>query len=192
MAEIGMAVKRKRKRLRSKGVEDKALVDSEEVQELLNREVPAGEREYMNELQHMFKTLRRLIRKMERNMLLAEMPSGKDSYALSTMYSQQREIIADMRTLTDMSQQAQLLVDSVLRPMGNQLVQYTTDVFYQARKLVQETSNPKHTQRALDELGSLFKQLGIGMQASVEEAAQKTHESIAGPEDKFEKKRRRK
>lgn len=46
--------------------------------------------------------------------MLMEKPNSRDVYALFTLYSQQREVIADIRTMSDLSEQANMLNELML------------------------------------------------------------------------------
>lgn len=100
------------------------------------------------------------------NLQLKENLTSRDVYALSTLMSQQREVIADLRTLTDMSQQVGMVYDQAVTPFVSDITQTITDVYYQLRKLLTETSIPKHTQFALGHLDELIKQVGMSLQSS--------------------------
>lgn len=120
----------------------------------------------------------RLIRRM--NDQLKEQLSSRDIYALSTLMSQQREVIADLRTIVDMSEQVTMVERQVLIPFVSDATQLLTDVYFQLRKLLAETTIPKQTQFSLRKLDELVQQFGMGMQASHESSKEKLYQILLG------------
>jgi len=157
----------------------KADVPTEE--ELL-ADIPAvtttQEQEHLEEYLHMFRKLRRLIRKAERDCLESNNPRGY--YAVCTLYSAQREVIADIRAISDASGQVKYLDDHVLQPLTRSVGQNLLDVYYQVRKLIIETSNPKDTQFAISKHEELIKEQGRFLQASYQEYLIKTSKYLLG------------
>lgn len=166
------AAKRKAARL-------KADVPTED--ELL-AEIPAvtttQEQEHLEEYLHMFRKLRRLIRKAERDCLESNNPRGY--YAVCTLYSAQREVIADIRAISDASGQVKYLDAHVLQPLTRTIGQNLLDVYYQVRKLIIETSNPKDTQFAISKHEELIKEQGRFLQSSYQEYLTKTSKYLLG------------
>lgn len=153
----------------------KSLVALDEEIEVLEAPVTAGsEASYLTEYERMLQYNSKLIQRF--NEQLRENLTSRDVYALSTLMSQQREVIADLRTLTDMSQQVGLIFDQSVTPFVSDQAQLITDVYYQLRRLLTETTETKHTQFALGKLDELTKQLGLGLQQN----HQKLRTSIEG------------
>ena len=123
-----------------------------------------AEAEFKNEYVRMLKYNSLLIRRM--NTQLQGTLSSRDIYALSTLMSQQREVINDLRTITDMSGQVDMLYQQSVTPFMSDMTQLITDVYYQLRKLLMETTKPKETQFALSHLDELIKQIGLGLQTN--------------------------
>ena len=119
--------------------------------------IPAsdGEAEYLKEYLYMFRRLKKLIRKAEKQ--CQKSGASRDYYALSTLLSQQREVIADLRTITDMSGQVQLILDQVLMPLVKNIGQNILDIYYQKRKLMMETCKPNEVKFAMSKLEELTK-----------------------------------
>ena len=170
-SKIG-AAKRKAARLKS-GIPTEA--------ELL-AELPAvtttQEQEHLDEYLHMFRKLRRLIRKAEKDCMESNNPRGY--YAVCTLYSAQREVIADIRAVSDSSGQVKYLDDHVLQPLTRTIGQNLLDVYYQVRKLIIETSNPKDTQFAIAKHEELIKEQGRFLQSSYQEYLSKTSKYLLG------------
>jgi len=163
--------------------------------EVVTQNAKPGEREYVDEFVWMFKRIGRLIRATEKRALKSG--HSKDIYALSTLISQQREIIADIRTLADLSGQIQMVVEIVLRPMISAIGQNSLDCFYQQRALLANTVDAKKATFALDELGKITTEHGkfLQMQYAVAVAAVErvfSGEEIVPEGEKPKKKRKKK
>jgi len=105
---------------------------------------------FLSEYEKMLRYNAGLIRRFHEQ-LQGELTS-RDVYALSTLMSQQREVIADLRTLTDMSKQVGMIYDQSLTPFVSEVTQLVTDVYYQLRKLIMESTKPNDTPFALSQL----------------------------------------
>lgn len=152
-------------------------------EDLIDRaESLAGDQEYLQEYLYMYKSLKRLIRNAKRDALSEG--SGRAYYALCTLLSQQREVIADIRTLTDMSGQVDQLVRDVLQPFSQAMGQAILGSFYQLRALAKETTNPKDTKFAMAKIEEITKEITRALQHSYEVASSNTHTILVGPERK--------
>lgn len=161
----------------------------------IRRSVRPGEREYLEEYVWMFNRIGRLIRATENRALKSG--QSRDIYALSTLISQQREIIADIRTLADTSGQSDALKTAVLRPLVSDVAQNLLDSYYQLRRLIVETVKPKETQFALAKLEEIVKDMSKFLQVKYHEASEKsvrvlTGEEIAQSDDKPKKRKKKK
>lgn len=146
---------------------EKLEVDSKKLERTAREiDIQPGNAEavFKAEYDRMLRYNSRLIRRF--NEQLKHSLTSRDVYALSTLMSQQREVINDLRTITDMSQQVGMVYDQAITPFMSDTTQLVTDVYYQLRKLIIETSKPKDTQFALSQLDELIKQIGLGLQTS--------------------------
>lgn len=76
-----------------------------------------NERDFQEEYNRIFTTLGNLCRKLELNMNDKDSKiSSRDVYALMTMYSQMRETIADLRSITDVNTQSEILINEIFLP----------------------------------------------------------------------------
>lgn len=161
-------VKKKKKKRTVEGAQKKIARTkdkiSQELAEIEQMPVNPGEKEYVAEYLLMFSKLQRIARKMEKQCL--EKPNPRDLYALSTLYSQQREVIADIRAVTDLSGQVEMLIDGVLQPMVKSVGQNLLDSYYQMRKLISEIAKPEEKKFALGKLDELVKDQGMFLQQS--------------------------
>lgn len=142
----------------------------------------APEQEYLQEYLYMYRSLKQLARQAKRSAL--ESGSGRNYYAYCTLLSQQREVIADIRTMIDMSGQVDLIVNDVLQPMTQSIGQALLNMFYQLRALVKETTNPKETQFANRQIEALLKDVSKALQGAHNIAAANTHNILVGKDGK--------
>ena len=160
-----------------------------ELKELKSKATSAAEQEYLEEYLRLFVTNRRIIRMFEKKLL--ENPMSRDVYALMTLYSQQREIINDIRMISDLGGQVELIHAHVLRPYTSNLIQSVTDCYYQLRTLISQTCK-KDTQFALDQLTDLIKQLSLAINGGQSSAIEELNRIMLGggaPEKPKRKKR---
>jgi DNA-directed RNA polymerase len=141
--------------------------------------------EYDRMLRYNSRIIQRLNTQMEKNL------SSRDVYALSTIMSQQREVINDLRAIADLSQQVELIYNQAVNPFISDITQLTTDIYYQLRKLITETSKPKETQFALSQLDELIKHFGTGLHSSHGSLRDSIGSILLGPKEKPSRKRLR-
>lgn len=152
-------------------------IDIEEIA----RNVHPGEREVLEEYVWLFNKVGRLIRRTEKRALKSG--QSRDIYALSTLISQQREIIADIRTLSDMSGQIEMFKHQVLQPMSSSLAQNLLDSYYQLRRLIMEVVKPKETQFALGKLEAIVKEMSKFLQVQYQESSGRVDQLLSGEVD---------
>lgn len=136
------------------------------------------EKEQLDEYLHMFRKLAKLIRKAEKQCMKSG--QSRDYYALCTLMSQQREVIADIRSVSDMSGQVNQLDANMLQPMARSIGQNMLDGFYQIRKLIMECSRPEETQFALSKLNEITQEQGKFLQSQYENANGKIQQIMLG------------
>lgn len=181
---VDKKLRKARKELSSEE-QDKVVAEAEK---LLSKVSPTDQ-DNLEEYIHMFQKLRLLIRKYED--MLMEKPNSRDVYALSTLYSQQREVIADIRTMSDLSAQAQTLVEDMLSPFSRNMVQGIADMYFAIRKLLIETVPKENVQFTLSHLDTLTKDMGRAVDVHRSAAAKKINDILLGPSE-FESKPKRK
>lgn len=163
----------------------------------LNREVDSlnlegnggPEAVFKKQYETMLRYNARLIRRL--NTQLDGSLTSRDIYALSTLMSQQREVIADLRSISDLSGQVELLQRHVMGPLIGETAQHLTDLYYQLRRLLAEVSEKKHTQFALNQVDELVRQVGLGLKKTHSDATQKIAEIMLGPVEKPKAKRKK-
>jgi len=145
---------------------------------LLTKESTTSEQRFASEYRKMLKYNSLLITRL--NEQLKGSLSSRDIYALSTLMSQQREVINDLRSVADLSQQVNMLYERSTNPFIGDVTQLVTDVYYQLRRLITETAKPKETQFALAQLDDLVKQLGMGIQTAHGVLRQSISDTLVG------------
>lgn len=136
------------------------------------------EQAYMKEYLRMFKALKLMCRKSEAACLKSG--QSRDYYAFCTLLSQQREVIADIRSISDLSQQVSILDENVLQPMIRGIGQNILDSFYKLRKLITETSEAKQTQFALAQQQELMRDQSLLLQKHYVKAVEQMTEALTG------------
>lgn len=165
--------------------------------EELARNVKPGERDYLAEYVWLFNSVGRLIRKTEEaaNRTL----QSKDIYALSTLISQQREIIADIRTLADDNDVANNIRMMILRPQHNNLAQAVLGVFYQLQAMLSQVVIPDKAQYAQSKLEEIVREFSREMKNQYDKASEnldrvasgETNLAAAAEEPKKKKKKKK-
>jgi hypothetical protein len=151
---------------------------------------PNAEQEHLREYIYIYKSLKKLVRKSKMQALKSG--QSRDYYSYCTLVSQQREVIADIRTIADLSGQVQMLIEQALQPMASQLGQVIVNSFYQQRKLITETVKEKEVQFALKKLDEITGDTSKALQMYYEQAAMRINEILVGvPEETKPKKKRK-
>ena len=177
------------KRAQRKKVDDSEL--EQELAEALEKSASPTESDYLNEYLAMFRKLRRIRRELERQLLEEKTP--RLVYALSTIYSQQREVIADIRTITDLGQQVELLEVGVYIPARSRLTQSLSDAYYALSNLVTTYCDKKNQQQALQDLKQLMLDMSTAVDVTFNGISEKTQQTLLEPnEPQVQKKKRKK
>ena len=103
------------------------------------------EKEFLEEYEHIYETQSTIIRRLEERLTDRNSSiSSRDIYALSAMYSQMRETIADMRSIKDMNAQAEALAievfDPAMKAAGESLVAVYFKITTMLRQHVKDVS----------------------------------------------------
>lgn len=135
---------------KARRMKDKMPSDQEVLDAIPTLAPDSQEKKHLDEYLHMFHRLQKLIRKCEKQCLEpGKRADQRDLYALCTLYSQQREVIADIRSVSDMSSQVATMESTVVRPMISTIGQNVLDTMFQIKKIIMECSAPEKTQAAL-------------------------------------------
>lgn len=166
--------KSKLERRKNRLNEELEALDLEE----LARNVKPGERDYLTEFVWMFNSVGRLIRKTEAR--ITESGNSRDVYALSTLISQQREIIADIRTLADDSDIANNIRLMILQPQHNALAQALLNVFYQLQALIGQTVPKDKAEFAQSKLEEVVRDFTLEMKSQYDKASENVDRVASG------------
>lgn len=170
-------LEKKKKRTAEKlGALNSELPGIEKHLKVLEERAAPGEKDYLREYTWMFRRTSKLIRTLEKR--ARHKPQSRDIYALSTLISQQREIIADIRILADFSGQFDGIRTQVLRPLIESVGQNALDVYYQHRKLIMETCKPSETKFALEKLNELLKEQSRYFQTQYQNAVEAVNSAL--------------
>lgn len=172
-SSLGKA-KKKAKRLREEIPSEEALLE-----QLPQLAPDSQEKIHLDEYLHMFRRLQRLVRKAEKT-CLAENSNSREYYALCALYSQQREVIADIRSVSDMSGQVATLESSVIRPAISSIGQNVLDSMFQIKKVIMECSSPDKTQAALLAIEQITSEQGKFLQHQYGLAVDKVSSILLG------------
>jgi hypothetical protein len=123
---------------------------------------PDQEKECLDEYLHMFKTLQDMVRVGEQKYL--ESKATREVYALMTMYSQLREVIADIRSVTDMSSHAENIIQSIVQPAISSIAQAMVDAFYHVRILVRSIAKDEEVQYGVKKIDDIMRDQGLMLQ----------------------------
>lgn len=143
--------KRKKVLVEEKPATSKALAKMEKRKrivegELLNLQHVKGD-QYDAQYSSMFDNLRSITATFESRM--AENPSSRDVYALSTLYSQMREVIADIRSSKDVEAQILALESQAYSAFLKLVGQTYVDLFFKLQKEIRSTVKDQDTQDQL-------------------------------------------
>ena len=103
--------------------------------------------EFDSQYREMFENLQTIIGLFEDKML--DNPNGRDVYALSTLYSQMREVIADIRSAKDVSQQILELENRAYGSFLTLVGQSFVHLFYQMHTNIKATVKSRDQQEQL-------------------------------------------
>lgn len=80
----------------------------------------------------MFRRLKKIMRKVESKAINSE--SATDIYALMALYNQMREVIADIRSMIDLTQNTQRIIDNILYPLVRDISNNYVDAIFMIKK----------------------------------------------------------
>lgn len=163
---------------KAKSVRTKVVnVEVEDLDRIIaNKQSNSQDVEFYDEYRHMFLQLKKNIRVFEKELRFNK--STRNVYALISMYSQQREIMADVRAITDHTENISRIMTSLIQPLFSNITQSNLDIFYHIRKLVIETSKDDQTQYALKRLEDLMREQARYLQDKYETAGERLTDII--------------
>jgi hypothetical protein len=140
------------------------------------------EHEFLQEYEHIYETQSTIIRRLEARLTDENSNiSSKDIYALSTMYSQMRETIADMRSIKDMNAQAEALALNVFDPAMKAAGESLVNVYFKLNTLLrQHVKDATLIEIVLDKLKQDIAVEGGSLQSQLTLSRGKILEVLAG------------
>ena len=146
-----------------------ALIDEFEQHqaELLDKlpDVMQDEIQHVNEYGHMFKTLSRMARIAEKKYL--ETNQSKDMYAALKAYAEMREIIADMKAMSDFSQFSEMIKDQIVKPLAHSSAAAIVEYHKEVMSYLQTTLEPSVVILVKEKLSNYAREAGVKIQESV-------------------------
>ena len=119
----------------------------------------------------MFRKLRRLMRVTEKRTLKSD--KAADVYALMALYNQMREVIADLRSMIDLSQNTQRIIDQVLYPLTRDISNSYVDSIFKTMKVLRANVEGEKYGELKSELDRVLNEHGKYIQAAYEKSSQK-------------------
>jgi hypothetical protein len=118
----------------------------------------------------MFRKLKRIMRIVETKTLLSE--SAQDIYALMALYNQMREVIADIRSMIDLSQNTQRITDQILYPLVRDISNNYVDAIFVIRKTLRANVESDRYIELKADLDSCLKEHAKYIQSSYERSSE--------------------
>lgn len=112
----------------------KVDVEVSDINKTLSSQTALSENTWLKTYELMFRKLRRIMRKLELRVMDSE--KATDIYALMALYNQMREVIADIRTIMDLNQNTQRIIDQILYPMVRDISNNYVDAIFLIKKSV--------------------------------------------------------
>lgn len=126
--------------------------------------LPDSGDEFDYQYRSMFENAVDLASRLEQQM--SEKVNSRDIYALNTLYSQIRELIADMRATRDIGQQISEIEMSVLNPYTKQIGQFVLDLFFSMQSNITSGVKQRDVREDLiKKLGDTAAEAGLRIQA---------------------------
>ena len=156
--------------LREKAAKKRADLDSE-MEEIDSQAEEFADSTWVKTYHVMFRKLRKIMRATEDRVVDSE--KAADIYALMALYNQMREVIADLRSMIDLSQNTQRIIDQVLYPLTRDISNNYVDSIYKTMKsLRMHVDGEKYTELKT-ELEKVMGEHGKYIQAAYEKSSQR-------------------
>jgi hypothetical protein len=148
----------RRAEIKADRAKKKALLEEKEAMNVIKNfkkksKKNTDENDHLAVYMQMYRQLRRIIKKTEKGCLKST--NGAGAYQLATYYRELRETIADIRSLTDMSDQAQLIIEKILQPLFTSLVQDASNSMQQVKLRLKDQLQPKRVRRSFEDVNTI-------------------------------------
>lgn len=121
---------------------------------------------FLQTYQRIFKRLSMFRRKMERTMRKSKQVQSRDVYAYNVLCNQTREVMADMRSLIDMSQLAETLCTESLDPLAKTSAQAVTSMLMTVQSTLREHA-PAYLEVVMTDLKKSGADIGAELNAQL-------------------------
>jgi hypothetical protein len=118
----------------------------------------------------MFRKLKKIMRTVEAKVINSE--SAQDIYALMALYNQMREVIADIRSMIDLSQNTQRIIDNILYPMVRDISNNYVDAIFMIKKTLRSNVESDKYIELKAEIDSCLKEHAKYIQSSYEKSSE--------------------
>lgn len=132
---------------------------------------PTSESDYQAEYDHIFTTLSTISRNLEKRM--GETVSSKDVYALSTLYSQMRETIADLRSISDVNQQADMLIAEALEPYHKTVGEALVATYFKLNTTLRQSMSEDMAHKLGERLKEIVSEQALELQSQFDSTKEK-------------------
>lgn len=119
----------------------------------------------------MFRKLRKIMRKVEKRIIGSE--KATDIYALMALYNQMREVIADMRSMIDLSQNTERITEQVLYPFTRDISNSYVDSIYRLMKVLRLHVDGEKYAEIKSEFDRVMREHGKYIQSSFDKSCQR-------------------
>jgi hypothetical protein len=152
---------RKERKARKRLKREKAKLESEaELVEEVSTALSSTDTERYKTYRYLYKSVKKMVKALNEQAVTDQKVNTRDVYALCTLITQLREIIADMRQLDDASDNINQLVANVLQPYTSSIAQKMLDTFYANQRSVLEYASPKASAKIVEDMKASTKDLG--------------------------------
>lgn len=156
--------------LKEKAAKKKADLESE-MEEIDEQAEEFADSTWVNTYHVMFRKLRKIMRATEKRVVDSE--KAADIYALMALYNQMREVIADLRSMIDLSQNTQRIIDQVLYPLTRDISNNYVDSIYKTMKSLRAHVDGEKFAELRVELEKVMGEHGKYIQAAYEKSSQR-------------------
>ena len=118
----------------------------------------------------MFRRLKKIMRTMEARVMNSS--HAQDIYALMALYNQMREVIADIRSMIDLSQNTQRIIDNILYPMVRDISNNYVDAIFMIKKTLRANVDSERYIELKSALDDCLKEHAKYIQSSYEKSSE--------------------
>jgi hypothetical protein len=129
-----------------------------------------GDNTWIHTYEIMFKRLRKIMRTVEAKVMASN--SSQDIYALMALYNQMREVIADIRSMIDLTQNTQRIIDNVLYPMVRDISNNYVDAIFMIKKTLRSNVESEKYIDLKAEIDNCLKEHAKYIQSSYEKSSE--------------------